>query len=133
MLGSKPVKLDIPHESGQWMELTALSWKKLKKARKELQGEQIETMRAFGAELIAAFKDESVKEERLRQLEKRQQYHVSAFALETLLRHGIHAWSYDEKINDETIAELDERTAIWAAEQIIELCKPPDENELKNS
>jgi len=133
MLGTKPERFDIPHEPGEWMELTALSWKKLKKARKALQGEQIETMRAFGAELMAAFKDDSIKEDRLRQLEKRQQYHISTFDLETLLSHGIVAWSYAEKPTPENIAELDERTATWAAEQIIELTRPPDEDETKNS
>jgi len=132
MLGSKPVRFDIPNEPEQWMELTALSWKKLKKARKALQGEQIETMRAFGAELISAL-NKGTGEKELRKLEKRQQYHLSAFDIETLLSLGIDAWSYPETIGPETIGELDERTATWAAEQIIELTKPPDEDEQKNS
>jgi hypothetical protein len=132
MLGSKPVKFDIPHEPGQWMELKTLSWKKLKKARKALEKDHIETMRAFGAELVGALRD-GATEKNLRQLEKRQQYHLSAFDIETLLFHGIATWSYDAEINAETIAELDERTATWAAETIIELTKPPDEDEQKKS
>ena len=130
MLGSEPVKCDIPHEAGEWMELRALSFKQLKAARKKQEKEQREIIKDFGAEFFAAIQrggDAAVK------AIERQQYHVSNFDMEELLVLGVSAWSYNAEVNLDNIGALDEKTAVWAAKTIIDMTKPPDEDEEKNS
>jgi hypothetical protein len=115
------------------MELRRLSWKKLRKARKLQEEEQREVAKSFGAEFMKALSRGDVDEDRARRLIKEQQYNADNFDTEALLESGIAAWSYAEPVNLDTIEELDERTAVWAKQQIIDLTKPPSEDEEKNS
>jgi len=133
MLLSEPVQMDIPHEKGAWFKIRRLSWKQLRKARKLQEEEQREIAKSFGAEFIAALTSGKVDEERARRLIREQQYNVVNFDLETLLGFGIAEWSYEEELSSSTIEQLDERTAVWAAQEIIDLTKPPSEEEEKNS
>lgn len=131
MLQTEQIKVDIPHEPGNWMKFRTLSWKKLKKARKKQEKENREIIKDFGAEFMKVLR--TGDEEKARKLLEKQQYHVSNFDVETLLNEGIAAWSYEEDIIPENIDELDERTAQWAAQTLIDLVKPPDRDNVKNS
>ena len=130
MLGSEPVKYDIPHEPDEWMELRALSWKQLKKARKLQEQEQRQVLKELGAEFMTAIRQGG--DAAVRAIE-RQQYHISNYDIETLLSLGIAGWSYEDPLTEDNIGELDEKTAVWAAQQIIDMTRPPDEDEEKNS
>lgn len=131
MLHTEPIRKEIPHEPGQWMDLRRLPWKKLKKARKKQEKENREVIKDFGAEFLRVLRDGGDEEKARRVLEK-QQYHVSNFDIETLLQDGIAAWSYDHELTPANLGELDERTAQWAAQALIDLIKPPDEEAVKN-
>lgn len=133
MLSSEPTRFDIPHEKDQWMELRRLSWKQLRRARKLQEEEQREVAKSFGAEFLAALTSGKVDEDKARKLIKEQQYSVNNFDLEALLEEGIAGWSYDAALTPDSIESLDERTAVWAAQQIIDLTRPPTEEEEKNS
>lgn len=131
MLSSEPIEVEIPHEAGQWMKLRKLSWTKLREARKKQAKEQREIVKDFGADFMKVMAGGD--EEKTRKFLERQEYHITNFDVETLLKYGIAEWSYDEPVNDEQIEELDEMTARWAAQEILNLVKPPDEEEEKNS
>jgi hypothetical protein len=133
MLDGTPERVDIPHEPGQWFELRRLSWKQLRKARKIVEEEQREIAKSFGAEFVAALTSGRVDEDRARRLIQEQQYRAVNFDTEVMLEQGIVAWSYDKPLNVDTIEQLDERTAVWAVQEIINLCKPLDEVAEKNS
>jgi len=134
MISREPERIDIPHEEGHWFELRKLSWKNLRKARKKQEEEQREIAKAFGAEFLAVLtKGGSDAEDKARRLIRKQQYDVSNYDMETLLFHGVASWSYEEPVTPEALSDLDERTAVWAAQAIIDLTKPPSEEEEKNS
>lgn len=133
MLLSEPIRIDIPHEPNAWFEFCRLSWKKLRAARKRAEEEQREIAKSFGAEFISALTKGDVDEARARKLIKDQQYNVVNFDIGLLLEAGITTWSYEEKLCKENIEQLDERTAMWAAQKIIDITKPPSEEEEKNS
>ena len=59
-------------------------------------------------------------------------YDLSKYDIGALLEAGIADWSYDEDVSPENIGELDEATAKWAAQAILDITKPPDEAETKN-
>ena len=140
-----PIRHEIPHESGEWFDLIKLSWKKLKKSKRRATSEQMEVMsetaRAFGgANFVQQALDEAAKLDKagkatevVQKAAKKGEYDESNFDTETLILAGIAGWSYDAEVNAETIAELDEATASWAKQAIIDLTKPPTEEDRKNS
>lgn len=134
MLNLEGTRVNVPHEDDQWFELRPLSWRQLKKARREAGIEQRENLKALGAELVKSIfaADEGKIEAAQTELEKRK-YDISNYDMGVLLRYGIVGWSYTEKVTEEDIDNLDERTAIWASKEILEMSRPPSEEEIKNS
>jgi len=128
----EPHRRDIPHEEGAWIEICKLSWVQLKKARKAATLDNAEMAKAFGAELIKALQGDDA-EKKVRTLNKALQYDETQFDTELLLAEGVVGWSYEDELGPETIKQLDEETAAWAKQEIIDLTKPPSEEELKNS
>jgi hypothetical protein len=133
----EPIKIDIPHESGQWIEFRKLSWKQLRDARKARANEQREEAKALGAEFINALgSGSSDDEERLKKRLEALQYDISNFDMEVLLTKGVAATSYrlpdgnpvDVQI---AIAQFDEATALWAAKTLVDMAKPPTASEEK--
>ena len=46
---------------------------------------------------------------------------LDEYDLGVLLQYGLHSWSYERELNEETKRLLDDRTAKWIGYQIIEL------------
>jgi hypothetical protein len=119
MLASKIAKrVEIPHEPGEWMQFRALGGKKLGEARQARSLAQIATLRAMGSDVLSAIKGATVEDAD----EKPNASPLDEFDVDTLLRSGITAWSYDAKVNPANIDELDEKTRQWAAREIVALC-----------
>ena len=131
LVSREPVRVDVPHEDGQWFDLLKLSWTQIRKARKAATMDSAETAKAFGAELMKALGSEKNGEDKAMSLIKAQQYDESMFDTEQLLLDGVVAWSYDGEVNPEALATLDEGTAAWAKQAIIDITKPPSEAEEK--
>ena len=115
LVTNEPIKVEIPHEQGQWMEFRKLPWKALKEARKVRTGENLEVIKALGAEFVKAMQEGNEDEEarvrsRLRDLE----YDRSNFDVGVLLTKSLCAWSYDQDVTELDL--LDEPTAVWAAD-----------------
>lgn len=129
LVGKVTQRVAIPHETGEWMELRDLSWDTLQKARQRKSTQVLENMRAMGAEMLRELQqtDEGAVRE---QAEKDV---LAVYDQETVLRFGIAAWSYDAQVSPETIAQLDEDTAAWAARAILTLRQRSEEEQLGNS
>ncbi len=124
LINDKTRKVDIPHEPGEWMELKKLSWRQLALAADIQTDETIGRLKKLGGDLFKALTNEKAKQE----LNPALQYD-RGFVLEA----GISRWSYDVKVTKETIETLDEETAKWAFEEILDLNKPLSEEERKNA
>lgn len=147
MIVSKiPERVDVPHEPGEWFEIWRVPWKKLKRARKITEAENRDIAKAFGPAFIKAFQSEDGVEKG-EQLIRRQRYDESNFDTAILLEYGVAGWSYMQdvvteggavalekvSVSSEALGELDEQTAAWAKQAIIDLTRPRTENEEKNS
>ena len=127
----EPHRREVPHENGAWIDICKLSWTQLADARKAGLKENAERMKLFGAEWISALLQG--RKEEAEKIVDEQKWDPSAFGTGVLLELGIVAWSYEEKIIPDNIANVDEPTIDWVKQEIIDLNKPPSEEEEKNS
>ena len=120
LIGNTVVRLDIPHEAGEWVEVRKLSHVKLAEAAQELSQRQMQNVKAFGPDMLAAI-------QQVRQDAKAETSAPKApadlYDREAVLRKGVVRWSYSEPVTPETLADLDEQTARWLFEQIVEHSK----------
>jgi len=101
---------EIPHEPGQWMVFRLLSWRALQEARDTRQAIVLQSLKGVADVLTEITKSRPEVEADP----------VAEFDRGTLLRKGIKEWSYDAALPD-SIDDLDEQTAAWAAEEIVGL------------
>lgn len=116
---------EIPHEAGSWMEFRLLGWKDLDDARRARQDDAFDSMRKMGKELYQMLQD-GRPEDTATAVDP-----LAAYDLETVLRLGIAAWSYDDPVSEVTIRFLDPVTAEWAARVIVN-AEPETEAVRKN-
>ncbi len=139
MLVNEPTSVAHPSEAGVEFQLRRLSWKQLREARSVQESAQRGLLKDFGEEgvkLIKALQSGEVDEAELREAVKSSDsYALSNFDLGTLLLSGIAGWSYDAPVTPETIENLDEATAVWAGQTILDMTRPPtvDDAAGKNS
>ena len=131
-----PVRREIPHEPDQWMDFRKPASKDVRAARKLAEAEGRQGLRDFGAEIVTALQSKTDSNDdavmrRIAKLAAEQEYHADQFDRGALLAASIRGWSYmvpDETavpVNPENIGLLDEQTARWAVQQVIDLMQPP--------
>lgn len=119
MLTSRIVKqVEIPHEEGEWMRLRMLPGKKLQEAIDEKQRRALLEMKALGGDVIAAIKALNPAE---KAEAKASADPITQYDEDTILRAGIIAWSYDDKVTPQAIDDLDETTRGWVVREILAL------------
>ena len=109
MLTSKvTTRIELPHESGQWIEVRMPSAWILDKARRAQRQQSIAMIGALDASVLAAWQNNSSQIEQLRDdtpVERSEEYDWLA-----LLQECITAWSYAEPFEKELVSDLDEVT-----------------------
>ena len=113
-------RIEVPGELDQYIEIRMLSWLTLNEARRE-RLKEVAGMR----EIIAMYREvaqngsaiETAKAEAAK--DPFQQYDPL-----TLLKHGLVAWSYGAKVD---VTEFDEKTAEWAAREILAYTLPSEQ------
>lgn len=147
-LGSRPIEVHLPDDPAACFKLRKPSWiqeqesrdKVAKKGRKEAYeagGEFVRELQKFdpGETEEAADKRVKMAHKRLEEFA----YDLSQFDLGVLFEAAILDWPYKDKagapvsVNAETIAKLDAGVAKWLGQEIVDLMKPPTEEEEKNS
>lgn len=127
LVGSKTVRVVIPHEEMEWMEFRQLSWNDLEACQRALmsdaQRQAGETIRNMGSEAFVAAKaaaeSAKVKPMVVDEPKPGDDYHGP-----TLLRLSLVAWSYEAPLDADTIAQLDKRTYEWAVAEAAALSDP---------
>lgn len=141
-----PIRIDIPHEPGNWMAFRKPASCVVQEARRVVEAEGRRGVRDFGAEIVKAFSsgdDDDKAVARAAKLAKLQEYDPSMFDRTTLLagatidgeerRGALVDWGgpayagADDKpvpVMAGSIADLDEATARWAIDQVVSLMKP---------
>lgn len=118
--------VEIPGEPSEWLEIRQLGWVTLEKAKTQRLAALIQMNDVLGALREAIKNGGAVVQEAKAAAAKDpfQQYDQL-----TLLRHGVAGWSYKADVDVEL---LDEKTAEWAARQILAYTLP-GEAEVKAS
>jgi hypothetical protein len=124
LITDKTRKVDIPHEPGEWVEIKKLSWRQLTLAADIQTDETIARLKKMGGDLFKSLSNEKAKQE----VNPALQYD-RGFVLEA----GISRWSYDAEVNKKNIESLDEQTAAWLFEEILDLNEPMTDEERKNA
>ena len=111
-------RLDVPNEPGAWIEIRQLSWITLDKSRKVRLKELAELSGSFATGLN---KMDSAEREAAKKVAAADPLAPHDMAI--LLKHGITSWSYGDPV---TTDDLDERTAEWAAREILSYSVPTE-------
>ena len=106
-------QVDVPHESGEWFELRLLGWKQLDEAKRVRTKQSFANIKEMGGDIFKAI--QSARSDDGAAVADP----LAEYDLETVLLKGIVSWSYDEPVSPETIGNLDEQTAQWAARTIL--------------
>ena len=140
-------RIDLPWEPGEWIDISPLGFRAIRRAREVRTLEQIKLFSAVqsvssdattqamqsAAEQIKQDLTPEAEAEKAAALEadkKRKAADLNEYDVPTLLHEGIVAWSYDEKITPAAIDTLDEVTAEYVAQHLIP--QPEDAEERKN-
>lgn len=118
MLASTQTKrLDIPHEPGEYIEIRMLSARKREEAH-DAKMQSIIRALSGGADLFKSAM-ESGPDEPKAEKDPSEKDPLTSFDKWMILRAGIVSWSYNAKVRPDTIDDLDEETADWAAREIL--------------
>jgi hypothetical protein len=132
-----PVPVEIPHEPGNFLTFRRPASRIVREARKVVEKEGRQGIRDFGVEIVKALnegEDDERAMRRVKRLEAEQEYHPDQFDRDTLLRSAIVGWdgpNYEDEagrkapVTPENIGQLDEPTARWAHNYVVDLIKPP--------
>lgn len=129
-------RIELPWEPGEWIDISPLGFRAIRRAREVRTLEQIKLFSAVQsvssdattqAMQVAAdqIKQEITPEseaaaEAAREADaKRKRSDLNEYDVPTLLHEGIVAWSYEEKISPAAIDTLDEITAEYVAQHLI--------------
>ena len=111
--------LAIPHEPGQTLTITRLAPKQLRLAGEAFTDAALANFRRMGG---AAFLAE-LKAMGETKTERKADGPLDGFDPDTLIREGLIGWSYEQAFTPEHVALLDEATAQFAAESILDYAK----------
>ena len=103
---------EIPHEPGATMSFREIPWGVLEQASSIQTQQAIKTASAFAG---------SLKDLPSTAPEKKPDDIYGEYDKATILAAGIGAWSYEQDVTPETIAQLDHVTAEWAHRAILDL------------
>jgi len=140
LVSQDPEVIEIPHEEGCAFGLIRLNHTQLAEARRKADSKNRQQMRELGGEIFAAItkKDDEDEDgeraaERTRQVLARLEYDPASFDRATVLRYGLRSWEggdYDSiKLSPKKVELLDEPTAKWAHDLIINMSKPESAEE----
>ena len=104
-------KVEIPHEEGAWLELRQLNYRQLAEARRVKLDDLFTVMRGLKDIALPQQDGQAVADP------------LAGYDVGVLLRYGIVAWSYGETVTPD---ELDDRTAQWAAREIVAMAVPDE-------
>lgn len=114
LVRGQTLRLDIPHEPGEWVEIKKLPWGLLDGAREARTRAVILRAKDMGPELMASLRDAGKRED----VQEALADEVNEYDRGFLFEHAIAAWSYDAPVSD--VADLDEVTADWLAREIVQ-------------
>ena len=120
-------KVDIPHEEGQWIIIRQLSWRQREKASDAKTDSVLARVKSMGVDLMHELRGAEDRAD----VKKALADPAASYDRSLVLEFGIVDWSYKEKL-PKAVDDLDEITAVWAAEQILAFSSPASEEEVKN-
>ena len=104
-------KIEVPHEHGEWFEITPLTWAVLESARRLKTEDAIKQAAMFSADTLRGIQSQDGA--------ATAPDPADGLDVSTVLKGGIKGWSYAAPVSPENIDLLDERTAQWIFAEIV--------------
>jgi hypothetical protein len=114
------------------MTFRQLGWRQLAEAQEAKAVSGLRTFRGMG-EVLTAIQNADRKQVQDAAATEQVADPLAKYDVATVLLYGIVKWTYPEKLNGESIQDLDEATATWAATEIVNLGKPATEAEAEDA
>lgn len=112
MIVTKIVKrVDLPDEPGEWVEIHPVSFAAMQAARSAKAKESLKALEGLTPEMLAALPSSA----------GRDVDPLDSLDLNILLEHCVTKWSYEEELNAENLALLDDATSQFLANAILNL------------
>lgn len=111
----EPARVDIPHETGQWMAFSELSWSELQSATRTKSVAAI----AIVALMPPAVQDRLDEAKGQAQSAEDETDPGASYDQGSVMKASIKSWSYEAAVTRENIDALDDRTAEWAFETAV--------------
>ena len=108
------LRVDVPHEAGEWFEIQPLSWASLEVARRLRTEDAIKQASLLDAEMLKGIQATTATATAT----ANPKASSDALDVGTVLERGISSWSYAVPVTPESVRSLDEPTAQWAFEEI---------------
>ena len=123
---TREVPFDLPHT----ITICKLSGRQMERALKAKQSASMQDLREMGG--AAFFKDmQALSDDDMKRAASARDP-FEAYDADTLLTHGLKGWTYEQPVNAETSADLDEDMRLWAAREIFALSRRRSEADAKN-
>lgn len=123
-------RVDIPNEDGAHATIKKLNWKQLERAREVRSDKGAANMRSMGGDIVKAFREiatvptPATKTEGQAAPAKRDR--SNTYDVETVLRDGVVSLSYFEKFKADDVLDLDEQTARFLFDSILNYAGVPE-------
>lgn len=128
--GMPLVRLEVPHEEGEWIDVRQLGWAELDECRNEVTRRFFENLKTIGSDVVREFtalqqSDPAAIEAARAQADSG----VDQFDKALLLAKSVTAWSYQPGFSVDLLPQLDERTTDWLYRAIVALYTDSGESE----
>jgi len=127
--------IDVPFDPPHTVTIQKLAGRHVEQARQEQMVASMAYVKRVGG--IAEFRKEVATvgdaDAVARQVAAVQRDPARQYARSVVLEKGITAWSYDEPLTPDTIADLDDQAADWLFHAILDLTFPNGDGQKKTS
>lgn len=113
-------EIRLPHEMETAVTIRMLSWSALETASKARSKAAIDSAEDLNPELLAALVNVRTPDEEEDDSETEREVSARRYDRAAVLLAGIAAWSYSAEVSKENIADLDEPSAKFLHEEIVE-------------
>lgn len=117
IIGLEVDRVDIPHEPGQWIEVRGLGWFDLEKCRQARMRQAVDSLKGIDVSLFRDLGDDNSDKSTNKSNDDDDD--TSDYDRMQTLKMGLAGWSYEIPFEVANIERLDEATAVFAFNEIL--------------
>lgn len=118
-----PVRMEVPHEPGEWIDVRQLGYTELEACRDAVTKKFFDNLRTMGTDVVAQFTQmQQAQPELIAEAQAaKDAAQPDQFDRTLLFQKSVVAWSYQPAFTPDLLPQLDERTAEWLYRAITQM------------